>query len=71
MNNQIIENIIKFLDRTQLSGAEVPAFVEAKQHLISLYEGEKTNKEKTKNNYNQICQIQPNYPTEEKNTNSQ
>jgi len=48
MNNQIIENIIKFLDRTQLSGAEVPAFVEAKQYLISLYEGENPNKEKNK-----------------------
>jgi hypothetical protein len=46
MNNQIIENTIKFLDRTELKWYEAIALLECKQFLNNLMQDKKEDKPK-------------------------
>jgi len=47
---QIIENTLKFLQRSELKWSEVPAFVECINYLSSLVKEEEINKIKEEDN---------------------
>ena len=48
MDKQTIENLLKFLQRVDLKGNEVPAFLECTQKLNNLLQEEKKEKKDSK-----------------------